>query len=103
MAGGSLAVGPDGQVVASGCTAGIGVTRVMVPDDYLSVKVEGVVRPWPALVVSHPQSVYAGITDGGNMDNHLQEPAVSPSNPCSSRACSTISTIPITRYNGPTP
>jgi len=94
MAVGSLVVGPDGLVVASDYTVGIGVTKVMVPDDYLSVKEEGVVRPWPALVVSHAQSVYAGIIDGGNMDNHLQEPAVSPSNPCSSRARCMKSTIP---------
>ena len=59
MAGDSLVVGPDGQVVASDYIAGIGVTTVMAPDDYLSVKVEGVVRPWPVLVVSHFQSVHA--------------------------------------------
>jgi hypothetical protein len=52
MAEGSLVVGQDGLVVASDYIVGIGVTRVMVPDDYLSVKVEGVVRPWPALDVS---------------------------------------------------
>jgi hypothetical protein len=55
MAEGSLVVGQDGQVVASGYIVGIVVTMVMVPDDYLSVKVEDVVRPWPALLVSHVQ------------------------------------------------
>ena len=57
---GSLVVGPDGQVVASDYIVGTGVTTVMAPDDCLSVKVEGVVRPWPVLVVSHPSSVQAG-------------------------------------------
>ena len=51
---GSLVVGRDGQVVASDYIVGTGVTTVKV-----SVKVEGVVRPWPVLVVSHLQSVYA--------------------------------------------
>jgi len=60
MAVGSLVVGPDGQVVASDYIVDTGVTTVMAPDDYLSVKVEGVVRPWPVLVVSHPSSVQAG-------------------------------------------
>lgn len=49
----SLVVGQDGRIVASDCIADIEVTRVMALDDYLSVKVEGVVRPWPtALYVS---------------------------------------------------
>ena len=56
----SLVVGQDGQIVASDCIADTVVTRVMAQSDYLSVKVEGVVRPWPVLVVSHPSSVQAG-------------------------------------------
>jgi len=49
----SLVVGQDGQIVASDCIADTVVTRVMAQSDYLSVKVEGVVRPWPtALHVS---------------------------------------------------
>jgi len=52
MAVGSLVVGPDGLVVASDYIVDIGVKMVRAQDDYLSVKVEGVVRPWPALLVS---------------------------------------------------
>ena len=52
MAEGSLVAGPDGLVVASDYIVDIGVKMVMAQDDYLSVKVEGVVRPWPALLVS---------------------------------------------------
>lgn len=45
--------GQDGQIVASDCIAAdIEVKRVMAQDDYLSVKVEGVVLPWPKRWVS---------------------------------------------------
>lgn len=47
MAVDSLVVGPDGQIVASDYIVDIVVKMVMGLDDYLSVKVEGVVRPWP--------------------------------------------------------
>jgi hypothetical protein len=53
MAVGSLVEGPDDLIVAFDCTADIAVKRVRGQGDYLSVKVEGGVRPWPtALIVS---------------------------------------------------